>query len=330
MYPSVEVAKENELLAAAGEEDSEDDNEEESMDESDEEEDEEAAMLTPAIDTQIFKTIAAIKSKAPGVYDSTKKFFTDEQFKASKKQWEQQQANLKSQDKKMTLKDYERKLLLEHGGYVKEEDDDQDHNDNDNGLTHVEEQAQLKKAFQMAAQQDDSDDDTTAGLKRRGQDDSDEDSDEDDGFLVKRDKSKTELDAEEDDYRSFLLSNLKVMNDQWRYSNADLFNWLFRTMKRHPRLLKIGRTLRKTPMSMLMMRSWWSKHDSFWIRKDILTSSSSFIAMYWTVGGWTRRASKTPPITKSSTWIRTWMNNTWMMWTDSKASTTSVMKKSKW
>jgi hypothetical protein len=30
------------------------------------------------------------------------------------------------------------------------------------------------------------------------------------------------LDAEEDDYRSFLLSNLKVRNDQWKY----IMHWL--------------------------------------------------------------------------------------------------------
>ncbi|KAI8343068.1 KRI1-like family C-terminal-domain-containing protein [Chlamydoabsidia padenii] len=203
-----EVAKENELLGSDNDE--EDESDEESMDESDEEEDEEAALLTPAIDTQIFKTIAAIKSKAPDVYNSEKKFFTDEQFKASKQHWEEQQANLKKQDKKMTLKDYERKLLLEDGGYVKEEEED-NNNNNNNDLTHVEEQAQLKKAFQLAAQQgdDDNDDDDNdnIGQKRARQDDSDDD--DDDGFLVKRDKSKTEIDAEEDDYRNFLLSNLK-------------------------------------------------------------------------------------------------------------------------
>jgi protein KRI1 len=209
----IEVAKENELLGSDAE-DSEQD-EEESMDESDEEEDEDAAMLTPAIDTQIFKTIAAIQSRNPDVYDSKKKFFTDDQFNASKKQWKEQQANLKSKGKKVTLKDYEREMLLKHGGYVNENDGGE--GGDDQGLTHVEEQAQLKKAFQLAAQEHDSDDDddnvdTILDNKKRSHDDEDEDDDDDenDGFLVKREKSSKEIDAEEDDYRQFLLNNLKV------------------------------------------------------------------------------------------------------------------------
>ncbi|KAI9303353.1 KRI1-like family-domain-containing protein [Cunninghamella echinulata] len=184
-----EVERENAELSSDEEEEEE---EEETTDESDVEEDETAALLTPNIDTQIFKTIAAIKAKDPSVYDSSKKFFTDEQFQASKKKWEETQSKLKQQGKKMTLKDFERQMLLEHGGYIDEDNDQQVEEEKD--LTHVEEQAQIKKAFQMAAENDQSDDDN------------DEDGD---SFLVKRDKTKSELEDEEDDYRKFLLENLK-------------------------------------------------------------------------------------------------------------------------
>ncbi|KAI8086583.1 KRI1-like family C-terminal-domain-containing protein, partial [Halteromyces radiatus] len=193
-----EVEEENRRLAEEEGDDETEESDEESVDESDEEEDEDAALLTPAIDTQILRTIAAIQTKDPSVYDTNKKFFTSEQFDASKKQWQQKS---KTKDKKVTLKDYERELLLEHGGYVDEEQEN--NKDRSNDLTHVEEQAQLKKAFQLAAQQNDSDNDND-----QRQDDK-EDSDDDDGFLVKREKSKSEKEAEEDDYRQFLLNNLK-------------------------------------------------------------------------------------------------------------------------
>ncbi|CAO3606946.1 unnamed protein product [Cunninghamella echinulata] len=188
-----EVERENAEISSEEEEEEE----EETTDESDVEEDETAALLTPNIDTQIFKTIAAIKAKDPSVYDSSKKFFTDEQFQASKKKWEETQSKLKQQGKKVTLKDFERQMLLEHGGYIDEDNDQQqqeEEEEKEKDLTHVEEQAQIKKAFQMAAENDQSDDDN------------DEDGD---SFLVKRDKSKSELEDEENDYRKFLLENLK-------------------------------------------------------------------------------------------------------------------------
>ncbi|CAO3589545.1 unnamed protein product [Absidia cylindrospora] len=64
----------------------------------------------------------------------------------------------------------------------------------------------------MAAQENDSDDDDDDDDDKSNNNiisRDDDDEEEDNGFLVKRDKSSKELDAEEDDYRQFLLSNLK-------------------------------------------------------------------------------------------------------------------------
>ncbi|CAO3589544.1 unnamed protein product [Absidia cylindrospora] len=65
-----EVAKENELLGS----EAEDSEGEELLDESDEEEDEEAAMLTPAIDTQISKPLLPFNQRIRAFMIARKSF----------------------------------------------------------------------------------------------------------------------------------------------------------------------------------------------------------------------------------------------------------------
>ncbi|GAN09495.1 kri1 [Mucor ambiguus] len=154
--------------------DSEDDS---SSYDSDEEEDDDANLLTPAVDSQIFKTIAAIQAKDPRVYENTNDFFKDvDTTKPSKK-------DNKTKEPVVKLKDYERDILLEHGGFVNERDESV------RTRTHRQEQEDLRNAFKNAA-------------------DSDEEEDED-GFLTKKDKTSEEKEAEENDYRKFLLENMK-------------------------------------------------------------------------------------------------------------------------
>ncbi|KAI8890525.1 Krr1-domain-containing protein [Backusella circina FSU 941] len=150
------------------------DDSESDYDSDDADEDDEAQLLTPAVDSQIFRTLAAIRSKDPSVYKADTQFFD---------QNDDTPVAVKSKkEKKVTLKDYERDILLKHGGYVEDEAEGVQE------MTHHEEQEQLKSAFKMASL-----------------DDSDE---EDDDLLVKKDKTQEEKDAEESDYRSFLLEHM--------------------------------------------------------------------------------------------------------------------------
>lgn len=135
--------------------------------------------MTPAVDSQIFKTIAAIQAKDPRVYENTTKFF-DETNSSSVTT---KNSSSTPKEKKITLKDYERKILLENGGFINE------YEEGATGKTHRQEQEELRNAFKSAA-------------------DSDEEEDED-GFLTKKDKTTEEEEAEEDDYRKFLLENMK-------------------------------------------------------------------------------------------------------------------------
>ncbi|CAI2165293.1 15134_t:CDS:10 [Funneliformis geosporum] len=90
-----------------------------------EEEDEFGELVTPEVDAQIMKTIVAIKSKDPKVYDSQSNFFADEEIQKAHHQWLDKQQKKKSEAKPMHLKDYHRKILLENGAEeIKAEEED--------------------------------------------------------------------------------------------------------------------------------------------------------------------------------------------------------------
>ncbi|OZJ02763.1 hypothetical protein BZG36_03350 [Bifiguratus adelaidae] len=150
----------------------------------DEEEDEDAQMLTREVDVQIMKTIAAIKSKDPDVYDSSRKFFSEEEIAKAREELKR-----RKEQKPVRIKDYQRQVLLENGGYV---DEDNETSNSMKGKTHVEEQQEVKNAFKKAALED-------------GEDENDHDADD---FLVKREKTAQELEEEEEDYKKFLLESI--------------------------------------------------------------------------------------------------------------------------
>src|SRR4051812_27887140 len=104
----------------------------------------------------------------------------------------------------MHLKDYHRKILLENGGIIGDQDNSKVNNKNI-GLTPVQEEQKLREEFKIAASQFDFHDDD----------------DDDDDFLVQRPKTAEELKAEEEDYQNFLLENMADTKDveilkQWQ------------------------------------------------------------------------------------------------------------------
>ncbi|KAJ1543163.1 hypothetical protein HK405_009474, partial [Cladochytrium tenue] len=170
----------------------EEDTDSESPDEeeSDEEEDEDGALVTPAIDAQILKTIGLIRSKDPSLYDSSKEFFKDEQMQQAERQWQEHQRQLKDQNKKVTIADYQRQRLLDSQG------SDEDNEARKPVISLVQEQEELRRAFKDALENDD-------GLENDGDEG-------DDGDLFKaRKKSDDEIQREEEEYREFLLENMK-------------------------------------------------------------------------------------------------------------------------
>lgn len=109
-----------------------------------------AVSLSQAWDSDVEKrflhTLASLKTKDPSIYNSENKFFdkTKELTRSQKKT---------KTDEPFTLRDYERKLVLEKGGkYSDDEEDTQP-------KTFNEEQEQLKKGFKKFLEDSDEEDD---------------------------------------------------------------------------------------------------------------------------------------------------------------------------
>ncbi|KAJ1680140.1 Ribosome biogenesis protein Kri1 [Spiromyces aspiralis] len=146
-----------------------------------EEEDEDGEFITPEVDMQIIRTIEAIRNKSKEIYDKNTRFFYDADTgggNAKKK-------SAKSQP--VYLKDYHRQVILEDGGLVDEEKEL-----HKVGMTHMEEQAMIKKQFKDAAK------DVVSADEESG----------DDELFVKREKSKEEMEQEDEEYRKLVLETL--------------------------------------------------------------------------------------------------------------------------
>ncbi|CAG8488441.1 16127_t:CDS:10 [Dentiscutata erythropus] len=157
---------------------------------SSEEEDEYGELVTPEIDSQIMKTISAIKNKDPKVYDKNSNFFADEEIRKARQNWFDKQKQKKS-EKPLFLKDYQRQILLESSDIT--EDDIKPEIDimPEIDLTPMEEEQKLKEEFKEAASNFDFNNEEG-----------------DDDFLVHRSKTAEELKAEEEEYQAFLLESM--------------------------------------------------------------------------------------------------------------------------
>ncbi|KAJ2524862.1 Ribosome biogenesis protein Kri1 [Coemansia sp. RSA 2049] len=162
-----------------------------SADSSDVEEDENGELVTPELDAQIMKALTALRSKDKSIYNSDVHFFSEDAIKQSQDAWAAKQNLAKGKDKdKMTMADYQHKVMVEHGGIVDESDE---LDKVGRGITHVQEQEALKNAFKKAA------------IVSDGSDDEDDAGDE---FLVKKKKTDEEIAQEDADYRRFMLESM--------------------------------------------------------------------------------------------------------------------------
>ncbi|KAK7052808.1 Kinetochore protein Spc24 [Paramarasmius palmivorus] len=161
------------LKAKYGSDAEENEDEEESDSESDESEDEDGEELTPAIDAAILRTLARIKRKDPEIYNSKSVIFQEEQTRVGSVQPRVKQHKDKS--KPITIRQVALEAAL----------DTTSRSPSPVPLTHAEEQKRLR-------------DETIAAFHGNG------DEEEGDDFLIPREKTKDELDREEEEYREFL------------------------------------------------------------------------------------------------------------------------------
>ncbi|THH18677.1 hypothetical protein EW146_g2348 [Bondarzewia mesenterica] len=174
--------------ASSGDEDEES----ETDSESDESEDEDGEELTPAVDAAIFRTLARIKNKDPGIYEAERDVFTEEHQKSGKLSLPAPKPKEKVgtitifsfvHSKPLTLSAHRLATVLASSHSVSPEPSDRP-------LTHVEEQSQLR-AEAIAA---------FHGSEPKGNDEDDEEG----GLFTLREKTQDEIAQEEEEYRKYL------------------------------------------------------------------------------------------------------------------------------
>ncbi|KIK69016.1 hypothetical protein GYMLUDRAFT_35057 [Collybiopsis luxurians FD-317 M1] len=146
----------------------------ESDSESDEDEDEDGEELTPAVDAAILRTLARIKRKDPEIYNSKSGIFEEEERKLGSAKPITKQPKDKS--KPITLRQVALEAQLQSDS----------RSPSPEVLTHAEEQRRLRAEAIVAFNQ--------VG----------EDNDDGDDLFVPREKTKDELEREEEEYRLFL------------------------------------------------------------------------------------------------------------------------------
>ncbi|KPP59185.1 protein KRI1-like [Scleropages formosus] len=165
---------------------------EESQSSSSDSEEESDVELDPNIERDFYRTLSLLKKKDPKIYRKDATFYAAEASAAS----EDAQPSTSKTEKPMFLKDYERKVILEKGGYIQE-------------------QRELKESFQKFIQESDEDGD-----------------DEDSQLLRPRKKTQEEKDKEEADYTEWLkgqaelqerdeVQDMKYLRDFWNDPELD-------------------------------------------------------------------------------------------------------------
>ncbi|PFH51649.1 hypothetical protein AMATHDRAFT_74825 [Amanita thiersii Skay4041] len=153
--------------------------------ESAESEDEDGEELTPAVDAAILRTLARIKNKDPTIYNSEKQIFGEEQSKITSIVQNNKTRN--KQSKPITFRQVVLDAALHTGSRSPSPELRKP--------THVEQQKALR-------------DETIAAFHHALTDASEDSDDSGGGVLIPREKTKDELEKEEEDYRAFLENEL--------------------------------------------------------------------------------------------------------------------------
>ncbi|EDW94259.1 protein KRI1 homolog [Drosophila yakuba] len=146
--------------------------------------------VDPKFDQDFFKTLSSLKSKDPRIYDKGTKFFSESSGDEDDKDGESPKK--KKKPKPVTLKDYERKVILEHNGKFESSDDEQQEKEHEElqraqSPSAVEEERRLKAEFRKVMTKDDDSEDEEFG-----------------GIFKKRSKTKEQTAAEEADFAKWL------------------------------------------------------------------------------------------------------------------------------
>ncbi|KAJ6633672.1 Protein KRI1 like, partial [Pseudolycoriella hygida] len=156
--------------------------------------------IDPKFDEAFFQTLATLKKKDSSIYDAKLNFF--EEFDGKKND------GGKKSTKALTVKDYERKILLEKGGIYDDEDGDGGEHMRAASPSYNQEQMDIKNAFKKVLEEDDDESDDDWG-----------------GIFKKREKTTEEKAEEEKQYAKWLAGEkanigamaqeLKPLKEYW-------------------------------------------------------------------------------------------------------------------
>ncbi|XP_034945518.1 protein KRI1 homolog [Chelonus insularis] len=169
-------------------------------------EDEDGKELTEEFEKDFFKTLSFLKKKDPKIYESDVVFFpstqndkdaTDNEDESSKSNKNDKKKKEKK-EKPLSIRDYERKMILEHDGLFSDSENELDISKKSDEkkkkpLTYVEEQRELQESIKQALKDDD---------------------DNDDGFLKVKNKSEEEKIKEEESYKQWLAGQTEKIDDE--------------------------------------------------------------------------------------------------------------------
>ncbi|XP_055844952.1 protein KRI1 homolog [Episyrphus balteatus] len=176
--------------------------ESDSSDESDSTEEDE--IIDPKFDQEFFKTLSSLKSKDPTIYDKNTRFFDGVELEVG-------QNKKQAPAKPVTLKDYERKIILEKEGKFEDDSENENENYEENeraaSPTYVEEQRRLKDEFRKVIDAENSDDEEFGGI------------------FKKRVKTKEENEKEEADFTKWLAGKKDDVEEEVKKSLGPLKNY---------------------------------------------------------------------------------------------------------
>uniref|UniRef100_A0A915DEY7 Protein KRI1 homolog n=1 Tax=Ditylenchus dipsaci TaxID=166011 RepID=A0A915DEY7_9BILA len=169
----------------------------------------ESVTWTPEDEKGFLRTLGALKAKNrdPKIYDSQTKFF-EHKISEVQRATSSKETKTKKPNKEMYLRDYERKLVLERGGRVSDDEEDSDNEDKPVD-SNIELQNRLKQEFKQAIGSD---------------------SDSDGDLLCKKIKTDEQKKQEDDDYYEWLKgegslqvddADLRKLKDRWASKDLD-------------------------------------------------------------------------------------------------------------
>lgn len=147
--------------------------------------DDENIELNETLEKDFFKTLSCLKNKDPSIYDKTTVFFHESE------------GNTRPESNKMKpmyINDYERKMLLENGGQISDEEEDEPRA---HSPSYVEEQNQLKNSLKKALDNVKEEDESDWG-----------------GMFKARQKTKEEKDKEEAEYKAWFAGQKAELSDK--------------------------------------------------------------------------------------------------------------------